>query len=121
MASKQTTVDYILEQIAPSGTITAKKMFGEYALYGDDKVVALICDDQLFVKITAQGKEFLQEWEESSPYPGAKPCFLISGDKWENREWMSDLFKLTTTNLPRPAKKAPKKAPVAKKSASKKP
>jgi len=26
-------------------------MFGEYALYCGDKVVALVCDDQLFVKI----------------------------------------------------------------------
>ncbi len=56
MSSKQNTVDFILEQITNAGTICAKKMFGEYAIYCDDKVVALVCDDQLFVKPTKAGK-----------------------------------------------------------------
>jgi TfoX/Sxy family transcriptional regulator of competence genes len=29
MASKQSTVDFIVEQMAAAGTVTAKKMFGE--------------------------------------------------------------------------------------------
>jgi hypothetical protein len=32
MASKQTTVDFILEQIAEAGVVTARKMSGEYAV-----------------------------------------------------------------------------------------
>ncbi len=109
VASKQTTVDFILEQIAPARCVTAKKMFGEYALYSDGKVVALICDDQLFVKITPAGKAFLRECEEGSPYPGARLCFLISGEKWEDRDWMSDLFRITAASLLKLNKKVPKK------------
>ncbi|RJT43728.1 TfoX/Sxy family protein [Legionella taurinensis] len=55
MSSKQSTIDFILEQITNAGTVYAKKMFGEYAIYCDDKVVALVCDDQLFVKPTTAG------------------------------------------------------------------
>jgi TfoX/Sxy family transcriptional regulator of competence genes len=109
LASKQTTVDFILEQIAPAGSVTARKMFGEYALYRKGNVVALICDDQLFLKITSAGKSFLSDCEEASPYPGAKPCFLIPGDKWEDRGWMSELFSITTADLAKPNKKPRKK------------
>jgi hypothetical protein len=41
MASRQTTVDFILDQIEGAGTVSAKKMFGEYGIYCDDKMVAL--------------------------------------------------------------------------------
>ena len=47
VASQQKTIDYIMGQCADAGTITSKKMFGEYALYCDTKVVAFVCDDQL--------------------------------------------------------------------------
>ena len=50
MATQKNTVDYILEQIAEAGIVSAREMFGEYAIYCDGKVVALVCDDQLFCK-----------------------------------------------------------------------
>jgi len=59
MASRQSTVDYLLEQIKEAGTVSYKKMFGEYAIYCNGKVVALVCDDELFVKPTLAGKKFV--------------------------------------------------------------
>ena len=41
MASNKTTVDFILDQIAAAGAVSAKKMFGEYGIYCDAKIVAL--------------------------------------------------------------------------------
>jgi DNA transformation protein len=41
MASQQSCVDFILEQIAEAGVVSAKKMFGEYGIYCDEKIVAL--------------------------------------------------------------------------------
>jgi TfoX/Sxy family transcriptional regulator of competence genes len=32
MATSQGTIDYLLEQMAEAGAITAKKMFGEYGV-----------------------------------------------------------------------------------------
>ena len=49
MATKQGTVDYILDQLVSFENISARKMFGEYAFYCDGKVVGLICDDILYI------------------------------------------------------------------------
>ncbi|MCH9762797.1 MAG: TfoX/Sxy family protein [Gammaproteobacteria bacterium] len=76
MSSKQTTVDYILEQIKLAGIVSARKMFGEYAVYCEGKVVALVCDDQLFVKPTKAGKAFIIDYTEEPPYRGAKPYVI---------------------------------------------
>jgi TfoX/Sxy family transcriptional regulator of competence genes len=109
MASKQRTLDFILEQIAGSGSIRAKKMFGEYGIYCDEKMVALICDDQLFLKPTQAGRAFLGDVAEGHPYPGSKPWFLISDEKWDEQEWMATIVRLTAAGLPLPAIKTASK------------
>ena len=106
MASRQSTVDFIVEQIAGAGEVSAKKMFGEYGLYCDGKIVALVCDDQLFVKPTAAGRAFIGNVVEGCPYPGAKPNLLISGDRWDDRAWLTQLIRTTATDLAAPKKKS---------------
>jgi len=105
MASQQSTVDFILEQIAGVEPVTAKKMFGEYGIFCHGKMVALVCDDQLFVKPTMAGKTFIGDVIEGCPYPGTKPYFLISGEHWDDRAWLATLIKLTAAALPLPMKK----------------
>jgi len=107
MASRQTTVDFIIEQAAQAGDVSAKKMFGEFGIYCGGKMIALVCDDQLYVKVTVPARNFLGNAKMGIPYPGAKPCFLISGDQWDDREWMSELFRITANNLAAPGKKVP--------------
>jgi len=111
MASKQSTVDFILDQIASAGVVSARKMFGEYGVYCDGKMPALICDDQLYVKPTEAGRLFIGEVEEAPPYAGAKACFVISGERWDDQEWLSELIKITAQQLPIPVKR---KKPVHK-------
>jgi DNA transformation protein len=52
-------IEFLLDQLSGLPRVRARKMFGEYALYCDDKVVALVCDNQLFVKMTPGGKKLL--------------------------------------------------------------
>ena len=40
-------------------------MFGEYAIYCDGKVTALVCDNQLFVKPMEAGRSFIGEVVEA--------------------------------------------------------
>jgi len=105
MATRQDIVDFIVEQLAGARDVTARKMFGEFALYSQGKVVALVCDDQLFVKPTDAGRSFIGTVSEGQPYPGAKPCFLIAGDQWEDGDWLSELIRLTARELPLPKAK----------------
>ena len=104
MASQQSIADYIVEQLAGSG-VTARKMFGEFGLFAEGKMVALVCDDQLYVKPTEAGRAFLGPCPEGQPYPRAKPHFLIPGERWDDAEWLTKLILLTTAEVPVPAKK----------------
>ena len=105
MSSQQSTVDYILEQSAGAGTVTARKMFGEYGMYCDGKIMALICDDQLFVKPTQAGRDYLGEVTEGLPFPKANPYFLIDGDLWDDADWLAGLVQVTAAELPLPKPK----------------
>ncbi len=106
MSTKQSTIDYILDQLAPLETVTARKMFGEYALYFEGKVVALVCDNTLYVKITEPGKVFLKnDYVEGFPYPGAKAAMVMDGSMIEDGERLCELLKITADNLPLPKKK----------------
>ena len=103
--------DILADPMAGAGAIAFRKMFGEYALYCDGKVVALICDNQLFVKPTAAGREKIAELGavvEGAPYPGAKPCFLIDS-QLDDQEWMADLIRTTAAALPLPKPRKPRK------------
>lgn len=108
MATRPGTADFIVEQVGGAGRVTAKKMFGEYGLYCDGKLVGLLCDDQLFIKPTAEARTYLGAVAEASPYPGAKPCFLIAGEAWDDADWLTELIKLSAAALPVPAPKKPK-------------
>ena len=107
MASDKKYVDFVLNQIENAGEITAKKMFGEYGIFSNRKIFALICDNKLFIKPTDAGRAFIKDVVEAPPYPGAKPSFLIE-DKVEDREWISDLVRLTIRELPEPKPKKKK-------------
>lgn len=109
MASSQEFVDFVIEQFDENLGITPKKMFGEFGLFCEGKMFGMICDDQFFVKPTAGGRAFIGNVVEASPYPGAKPSFLI-GERLEDREWMSELARITTRELPIPKRKRRKKA-----------
>jgi TfoX/Sxy family transcriptional regulator of competence genes len=82
-------------------------MFGGYSIFCDGIVVALVCDNQMFVKPTVKGKKFIDEVEETSPYRGAKPYFLIQ-DRLDDQVWMCELIRLTAAELPVPTRRKPK-------------
>jgi TfoX/Sxy family transcriptional regulator of competence genes len=104
MASDKDFIEFIVDQIDPINRITYRKMFGDYAIYSKSKVVALICDNQVFIKPTEGGKKFIGEVEAAPPYPGAKDWYLIE-DKTEDREWLSELIQITCKELPEPKPK----------------
>ncbi len=105
MTTDRKTVDYIVDQVAAAGSVAARPMFGEYGLYCDGKMVAIIGDDQLFIKPTAGGRAFAKDAREVSPYPQAKPCLLIDPDRWDDRDWLTELVRISAAELPPPKPK----------------
>ena len=123
MATSADTIQYIHDQIGLGARLTSRKMFGEYGLYLDGKIVALVCDDQLFLKPTAEGKSFLGKVKEAPPYPGAKHYYLIT-DELEDPEQLQQAVQVTANALPeaKPKRAARKRAaatPSPKKKAAK--
>ncbi len=109
--------EHVCDQLRNAGGITAKKMFGEYGIYRHGKIVALACDNQLFVKPTPAGEAILGTPTHGAPYPGAKPHFNVS-ELLDDAVTLVRLIVATDGALPAPRpKKAAKK--VAKKVAKK--
>ena len=102
MSTTKENIEYFLEQMADAGHMRARPMFGEYGLYCNDKIVGLVCDDNIFIKITPISDKCLDSSHNAPPYPGAKNYLLVPEEKWEDREWLSNFIKDTVANLPPP-------------------
>ena len=120
MASNPEFVQYIADQLAPAGQVTYHKMFGDYGVYLDGKMFgdygvyldgkmfALVCDDQLFIKITKEGAALAPQLPKVPPYDGAKDYFLY--EDVDDREHMIAFVQATCRELPMPKPKKKKGA-----------
>lgn len=79
MASDAQAVERWLALIGGAGRIRARKMFGEYAVYCEDKVVGLICDNALFIRYTSEAEALCGPLLLETPYEGAKPHIRVDG------------------------------------------
>lgn len=103
MSTQPETVAAILAEAGPGAS--ARKMFGEVALYVGPKVVALVCDDRLFLKPTPPGRAMLPDAEEAPPYKGAKPHLVVPEDDWPEPGHLARLFQATAEALPEPKRR----------------
>jgi TfoX/Sxy family transcriptional regulator of competence genes len=106
MSSELDFVQFVVEQMEDAGIITNRKMFGDYGIYCNGIIFGLICDNKIFIKPTEKGRAYIGEVVEEPPYPGARNYFFIE-EKFENRDWISELVKNTILDLkePKPKKK----------------
>ena len=107
MSTEQSQVEYIVDQIQEAGVISYRKMFGEYAIYCDTKIIGLVCDNQFFIKPTEAGVRFASGIKMAPPYPGAKLYFAIE-EQLDDRYWITELVQLTAQDLPFPKPKKPR-------------
>ena len=109
MATDASFVDYVCDQAGLGRRLTFKKMFGEYALYVDGKVVAFACDNQVFVKPTPAGRALLPQAREGKPYPPAKPHLLMVDELEDRSLWQRVLLATAeAVAAPAPRKRAAK-------------
>jgi hypothetical protein len=110
MATSAETEAFLREQLGAQ--IRTRKMFGEYAVYAEGKVVALLCDDALFVKQIPEATAYLGPLPggptEGLPYPGARPHWRIDADLWEEADWLAGLIAVLAQALPAPKPRRPR-------------
>ncbi|WP_027399139.1 TfoX/Sxy family protein [Anaerovorax odorimutans] len=100
MSSNLDYVKYICEQMSDAGNITYKKMFGDYTIYCDSKVLGLICDNQVFIKPTEKGQALIPDAIKESPYKGAKPYILL--EDFDDKDFITKFIIATCIELPFP-------------------
>ena len=102
-------VQYVMEQLRDIEEVTYRRMFGEYGLFCRGKFFAVICDNQLYVKITQEGRKILKGCMEIPPYQGANPYFFI--EDIDDAQTLQRLVEATYRALlePKPKTKRGKK------------
>ena len=95
MATTKDYRDFVLEQLNLLDNITCKSMMGEYLLYYNEVLFGGIYDDRLLVKIVENNKKY--NMQESIPYDGAKPMYLVDGV--DNQEILKDIILDTYEDL----------------------
>ena len=114
MASDIETVTFIADQSGLGPRLTYKRMFGEYALYLNAKVVAFVCDNKLFLKPTDEGRAVLGSPTEAPAYPGAKNYFLLQ-EELESPSLLRAALEVTEAAVPLPKPKPKPRAAASKK------
>jgi len=105
-----TDLDYILyihEQAGLGDELSHRKMFGEYALYLRGRVIAFVCDNQVFLKPNAPARQLLGDVTEGPPYPGAKLYWVID-EVLDDAELLRRVLLVTAEALPLPPPKKSK-------------
>lgn len=109
MATDQQYADYVMEQLRLVPGASYRRMFGEYAVYASGKVVALLCDNQFFLRPNDAARAILGTPTEGAPFPGAKPHFVMEGEL-EDVSLMARLVAVTADAMPVPKSKSKTKA-----------
>ena len=108
MACSSDFVQYVVDQCSGAGEIAVRKMMGDYCIYCNGIIFGLICDNNLFIKVTELGCKLLKEVILRPPYEGAKDYFYICDV--DDRDYLTALINTTVAALPKPkAKKNPMK------------
>jgi TfoX/Sxy family transcriptional regulator of competence genes len=101
MATDRDFIDYVAEQVGLGARITFKRLFGEYAMYLDGKVVAFACDNSLFVKPSRAATTLAPGLAQRPPYPGAKD-YPVADELLDDADTIRRLIVETAAAMPEP-------------------
>ncbi len=77
MATSADYIEFTLEQLKSFGAIRAKKMFGEFMIYINDKPIFLVCDNTVFLKAHSEVEQIMKHAQTAFPYKGATKEYYI--------------------------------------------
>ena len=102
MATSQEYIEFVCEQIADTGAIRYRKMFGEYMIYVNDKPLLLVCDNTVYVKKLDALLPLLEHADCGIPYDGAKEHYILDID---NATLCREVIAVIEPITPMPKKK----------------
>ncbi|HQX91616.1 MAG TPA: TfoX/Sxy family protein [Thermomonas sp.] len=108
MATDTDFIAYVHEQAGLGARLTHRRMFGEYALYVDAKVVAFACDNSLFIKPSDAVTHLAPNLPKAPPYPGAKD-YPVADELLDDGDRLRQLLLHTAALMPEPKPAKPRK------------
>lgn len=106
MASSQSYLQFVLEQLSELDEISYRGMMGEFILYYRGKIVGGIYDDRLLVKPVKSAVAYLKNAVYELPYDGAKEMLLV--DDVDDKRYLAGLLRAMYDELPSPKVKKKK-------------
>lgn len=101
MGTTSDFIAFVLEQAGLEPRLTTRRMFGEYALYVDGKVVGFACDNSVFIKYTDATPGLTADLPAGEAYPGSKP-YAVADALLDEPARLQDLLLATADALPSP-------------------
>lgn len=105
MACSEEFIDFVYSQIKDTGTVRAKKMFGDWMIYVDEKPIVIACDNICFVKMLPAVRDIMADALTGYPYDGAKPHYILD---MEHREKAVEVIRALLPVIPYPKKREKK-------------
>ena len=103
MGSRADTLAHVLDVLSAL-PLTHRKMMGEYVLYLDQKVVAVVGDDRLWLKATPGGLAALPDCPRGAPFPGARD-WIDADSALDDPDHLGEALKAIAADLPAPKPK----------------
>ena len=103
MASNESYLDYILEQLSRLDDVSWRPMMGEYIIYYRGKIIGGIYDDRFLVKPVEAAKEMMPDARMELPYEGAKEMLLV--ENLDDSFFLESLITAMYDELPEPKKR----------------
>lgn len=107
MATSEDYIEFVCGQLAGTGSVRRRKMFGEYMVYVNDKPLLLVCDNTVFVKMLPELAETLSDAKTALPYEGGKLHYVLDIEDRELARTVVGLLE-PVTPLPKPGKRGRK-------------
>lgn len=107
-------IEFILEQLAPMGEVSARRMMGGHTLYCDGVVFALIARGALYLKADDENQGMfdargLPAFRPDEDKPGTMSYYLAPAEALENREELVHWVSAALAAGRRAAQKRPRK------------
>lgn len=109
MSNRLETLQRIREALEPL-PIRLQAMFGEQAIYCDDRIFGFVCDDVLLLKLVPEASELTEHLPRGEAYPGSKDYGIVDDDAMADVDWLHEVAQTIAATQPhKPAKpKQPK-------------
>lgn len=108
MATSPEFIEFVASQVGLGDRLAYTKMFGEFGLYVDGRLVALVCDNSLFVKPSTSSRELAPALPAQAPYPGAKD-YALADELLDDPDALRQFIIATAALMPPPKPPKPHK------------